>query len=237
MTPYLFGRLLEGLWVTLQLTVLGALLGLVFAFVAGLARLSTRKWVRAIAFAYTEIFRGFPALVLLFWLIFVVPQFGYALDTLVAGVLALALNIGAYAAEVVRGAVRSVPVGQTEAAIALNFTPSQRMRKVILPQAVVAMIPPFSNNLIELLKATALVSLVYISDLTFAGRLVRDTTGETATVYLGLLVGYGVVALAFTALMRYLERVAARSLGREVPPGIATRLFKGKRGNETVGVA
>ncbi|MFC4004849.1 ectoine/hydroxyectoine ABC transporter permease subunit EhuC [Prauserella oleivorans] len=225
MSSGLMAYVWEGLGVTLMLTVFGALLGLVFAFIAGLARSSDRKIVRGAAMVYTELFRGFPSLVLLFALIFIVPQFGYQLNTLFAGVLALALNIGAYAAEVVRGAVKSVPPGQIEAAVALNFTPMQRLRKVILPQAIVAMIPPFSNNLIELLKATSLVSLVYISDLTFAAQLIRASTGETTLVFLGLLVGYGLIALVLTTIMRLLERVAARSLGRTVPKG----LFAGKQ--------
>ncbi|OLT45167.1 ectoine/hydroxyectoine ABC transporter permease subunit EhuC [Saccharomonospora sp. CUA-673] len=220
MSAGLMAYVWEGLVVTLMLTVFGALLGLVFAFIAGLARSSDRKVVRGIAMVYTEVFRGFPSLVLLFALIFILPQFGFQLNTLFAGILALALNIGAYAAEVVRGAVRSVPPGQLEAAVALNFTPMQRMRKVVLPQAVVAMIPPLSNNLIELLKATSLVSLVYISDLTFAAQLVRASTGETTLVFLGLLVGYGLIALVLTTIMRLLERMAAKRLGRQVPKGI-----------------
>ncbi|MFF5987931.1 ectoine/hydroxyectoine ABC transporter permease subunit EhuC [Prauserella flavalba] len=223
MSSGLMSYVWEGLGNTLLLTVFGALLGLVFAFIAGLARSSERKWVRGIAMVYTEVFRGFPSLVLLFALIFIVPTFGYQLNPLFAGILALALNIGAYAAEVVRGAVKAVPPGQIEAAIALNFTPLQRLRKVILPQAVVAMIPPFTNNLIELLKATSLVSLVYISDLTFSAQLIRASTGETALVFFGLLVGYGVIALFFTAIMKLLERMAARALGRTVPSGFFGR--------------
>lgn len=223
MSAGLMAYIWEGLGITLMLTVFGALLGLVFAFVAGLARSSERTVVRGAAMVYTEVFRGFPSLVLLFALIFILPQFGYALNTLFAGILALALNIGAYAAEVVRGAVKSVPPGQLEAAVALNFTPMQRLRKVVLPQALVAMIPPFSNNLIELLKATSLVSLVYLSDLTFAAQLVRASTGETTLVFVGLLVGYGLIALVLTTFMRLLERLTARRLGRQVPKGLFSK--------------
>lgn len=218
--------MIEGLVVTLQLTIFGALLGLVFAFAAGLARLSKHKILRAMGFLYTEIFRGMSALIVLFWLIFVIPRFGYQLAPLFAGVLALALNIGAYGAEVVRGAVRAIPQSQLEAATALNFTPWQRTRKVVLPQAIVAMIPAFSNNLIELLKASALVSIVYLSDLTFGAQLVRASTQNTAGVFGGLLVAYGVIALIFTVLMRFLERRAAASLGRTVPPGMIARIFR-----------
>ncbi|WP_434445308.1 ectoine/hydroxyectoine ABC transporter permease subunit EhuC [Lentzea sp. E54] len=220
MSGGLWLRLLDGLLVTLQLTVFGALLGLVFAFAAGLGRLARRRVVRGLAFAYTEGFRGLPALVVLFWLVFALPGLGFQLDPLFAGVLALSLNIGAYGAEVVRGAILSVPVGQLEAATALNFTRWQRMRRIVLPQAAVAMVPPFGNLLIELLKATALVSLVYLQDLTFQGQIVRAATGDTAMTFLGLLVGYGVIALVLTILMRLVERRAAASVGRTVRPGL-----------------
>ncbi|SDG65770.1 polar amino acid transport system permease protein [Lentzea fradiae] len=220
MSGGLWLRLLDGLLVTLQLTGYGAVLGLLFAFAAGLARLSRHRVVRGIAFAYTEGFRGLPALVVLFWLVFALPGLGFQLNPLFAGVLALSLNIGAYGAEVVRGAVLSVPAGQIEAATALNFTRWQRMRRVVLPQAVVAMVPPFGNLLIELLKATALVSLVYLQDLTFQGQIVRAATGNTAMTFFGLLVGYGVIALILTILMRLVERRAAASLGRAVRPGL-----------------
>jgi len=213
-------RLLDGLLVTLQLTAYGAVLGLVFAFAAGIARLSSNRLVRGIAFGYTEAFRGLPALVVLFWLVFALPGLGFQLVPLFAGVVALSLNIGAYGAEVVRSAILAVPAAQLEAATALNFTPWQRMRLVVLPQAVVTMVPPFGNLLIELLKATALVSLVYLQDLTFQGQIVRAATGDTAMTFLGLLVGYGVIALVLTVLMRLLERRVAASVGRVARPGL-----------------
>jgi polar amino acid transport system permease protein len=223
-TPGLWQLLLDGLWITIQLTIGGAVLGLLFAFAAGLARLSDSRVLRGAAFVYTEAFRGLSALIVVFWLIFLVPQFGLQLLPVWAGILALALNIGAYGAEVVRGAVQSVPRSQLEAATALNFTPAQRMRKVILPQAFVAMIPPFSNNLIELLKATSLVSLVFIGDLTFAANIVRATLADTVLVYALLLAGYGALALLMTVGMRLLERRAAAALGRPAPPGMLRRL-------------
>ncbi|MFD0200352.1 MULTISPECIES: ectoine/hydroxyectoine ABC transporter permease subunit EhuC [Saccharothrix] len=214
MSAGLWLRLLDGLLVTLELTVLGAALGSVFAFAAGLGRLSARRVVRGVALVYTEGFRGLPALVVLFWLVFALPGLGLQLEPLFAGVLALSLNIGAYGAEVVRGAVLSVPTAQLEAATALNFTPWQRLRLVVLPQALVAMVPPFGNLLVELLKATALVSLVYLQDLTFQGQIVRAATGDTAAVFAGLLLGYGVIALVLTRLVKLVERRAAASVGR-----------------------
>ncbi|GGM35198.1 ectoine/hydroxyectoine ABC transporter permease subunit EhuC [Longimycelium tulufanense] len=226
MSAGLLRHLLDGLLVTLQLTIFGGALGLVFAVVAGLARLSRSRPVRALAFVYTEGFRGLPALVVLFWFVFALPRLGFQMLPLFAGVLALALNIGAYGAEVVRGAIRAVPNSQLEAATALNFTRWQRMRLVVFPQALVAMVPPFGNLLIELLKATALVSIVYIPDLTFQGQLVRAATGNTAMTFFGLLLGYAVIALAFTGFMRWVERRAATSVGRQPEPGLVTRMIR-----------
>lgn len=216
-------RLLDGAWVTVQVTALSAALGTGVAFTMGLGRLSKRRPVRWLAGAYIEFFRGTSALVQLFWLFFALPLFGVRLEPLTAGVLALGLNIGAYGAEVVRGAVKAVPRGQTEAAIALNMTTYHRLRYVVVPQAVVAMLPPFGNLLIELLKATALVSLITLSDLTFEGQILRASTGETANIFALVLVLYflmaGVITLAIRGLERRIapDRRARRALEKRAP--------------------
>lgn len=217
------GLLLEGAWFTIAIALGGAVLALVFGFAAGLARVSARKWLRTIGFIYVEFFRGAPVLVLAFWFIYALPQLGWQLAPAWAGMLSVGLNVGAYAAEVVRGAIRAVPVAQLEAATALNFTPAQRYRRIVIPQAFVAMIPPFSNNLIELLKATAVVSVVAIPELTFSGQLIRAGTGRSAAVLGGLLVGYGVIAVVFTVIMRLVERKAASSVGRRPAGGLWLR--------------
>ncbi len=198
--------LMKGAWVTVQVTAFATLLWVPMAVLAGLSRLSRRKSLRAIAGTYIEIFRGTSALVQLFWLFFALPLLGIRLTPLTAGVLALGLNIGAYGAEVVRKAVLAVPKGQKEAAIALNMTPLQRMSRVIFPQAVVAMLPPFGNLMIELLKSTALVSLITLSDLTFQGQLLRAATGQTAAIFSLILVIYFVMAYAITLIVRAIER-------------------------------
>jgi polar amino acid transport system permease protein len=208
------GLLLDGALFTIVIALGGAAIALVLGFAAGLARSSDKKWLRAIGFAYVEFFRGAPVLVLAFWFIYALPQLGWQMAPWWAGMLSVGLNVGAYAAEVVRGAVRAVPVGQLEAATALNFTRAQRNRRIVIPQALVAMIPPFANNLIELLKTTAVVSVVAIPELTFSGQLIRAGTGRSAAVLGGLLIGYGVIALVFTIIMRMVERRAAASVGR-----------------------
>ncbi|WP_406289050.1 ectoine/hydroxyectoine ABC transporter permease subunit EhuC [Embleya sp. NBC_00896] len=226
MTSGQFDLLLHGALNTVYLTLGGGALGLAFALAAGLARTAGSRVLRVVGACYVEIFRGLPTLVLAFWFVFVLPPLGWQLHQMWAGMLALGLNIGAYAAEVVRGAIKAVPRAQIEAAIALDFTRGQRIRRVVLPQAYVAMLPPLGNNLIELLKMSAVVSIVSIPDLTFNGQLIRMSSGETTLVFTGLLFGYALIALVLTTLMRALERHAARSLGRTPDPGPLRRVLR-----------
>lgn len=143
----------------------------------------------------------------MFWLVFALPMLGIQLTPMFAGVLALALNYGAYGSEAVRSSIQAVPKGQTEAAIALNMTPFQRMRRVVLPQAVVMMLPAFGNLLIELLKGTSLVSLIMLTDLTFKGMLLRTFDISRTPEILGLiLVMYFILAIMITLSVRWLER-------------------------------
>ncbi len=199
----------------MEITILAAILGAAMAFPMGVLRLSKRRLVRTLAGAYVEFFRGTSALVQLFWLFFVLPLAGIKLDPMTAGVLALGLNIGAYGAEVVRGAVQSVPHGQVEAAIALNMTEMQRMRRVVIPQALVAMLPPLGNLAIELLKLTSLVSLITLHDITFNAQTLRESVGHTTEIFAAVLLMYFVLASAISVGMRALERRVGR--WREAP--------------------
>lgn len=202
----------QGAWVTVTLTLMGSILALLVAFPAGLGRLSRRAPVRWLATAYIEFFRGTSIFVQLFWIYFVLPFAGITLTPMQAGVMALGLNVGAYGAEVVRGAVLAVPREQFEATVALNLTRFQRMRHVILPQALPLMLPTFGNNAIELLKATAIVSLISLTDMTFQAQVVRSQTGNTMVPFLTILVLYFLMALVISAGVRALERRVTRGL-------------------------
>jgi polar amino acid transport system permease protein len=204
--------ILQGAWVTAQLTVYGCALAFAFAFAAGLGRLSRYRLIRALATVYIEFFRGTSIFVQLFWVYFVLPLFGLTLTPLEAGVLALGLNVGAYAAEVVRGAILTVPKEQYEACTALNLTRWQGLRHIVLPQAFLVMLPTFGNNAIELLKGTAVVSLISLADLTFQAQVVRAQTGSTAFPFLTILVIYFLFALLISLVTRGLERRLARGL-------------------------
>ena len=206
------GLILKGAVVTIQLTVLGFGLAKVVAFVTGLCRLSRWWLLRAISLAYLEFFRGTSLFVQLFWMFFVLPLFGIPLTPMQAGVIALGLNVGAYASEVVRGAILSIPQEQTESCIALNLNAWQRLRYVILPQAFVIMLPTFGNNAIELLKATAIVSLIAISDMTFQAQIVRAQTGNTAVPFLVILSIYYIMSSLITFGSRALEKKVSEGL-------------------------
>lgn len=199
--------LARGLGNTLLITCGGCLLALLMSLVAGLGRNSHDVIVRFFTIGYIELFRGTSALVQLYWFYFALPLIlGIRLHAITVGILVLGLNIGAYGAEVVRSAIEAVPREQQEAAIALNMSSWQRMRFVILPQAIIMMLPPFGNLMIELLKSTSLVSMITLTDLTRAGLFLRDETHRTIEIFGVLLVIYFALSLVITAIVRWLER-------------------------------
>ncbi|WP_037957969.1 ectoine/hydroxyectoine ABC transporter permease subunit EhuC [Streptomyces violens] len=232
----LWELLLKGVWITVQLTVYSAALAAVVAFVIGLAR-AHRLWiVRFLSGAYFEIFRGTSALILMFWIFFVLPiGFGWQLVPMWAATLALGLSYGAYGSEVVRGAVNAVAPAQREAGIALSFSPAQQLRKIILPQAWPEMVPPFNNLLIELLKGTALVSIMGVADIAFGASLVRNATGQSAPVYTIILVMYFLLAFLLTRGMRVVERQAKAGIGQAPTKreGLRSKLSAGQVGDIT----
>jgi polar amino acid transport system permease protein len=214
---HFLGVLSQGLPPTIELTAGGILLATVISFVVGLANSNRHVAVRAIARIYVEGWRGTSELVQLFWIYFAVPLLlGFQIIPLWAGIFVLGLNYGAYGAEIVRGAVRSVASEQYEGAVALNFTPTQRMFRVILPQAVVEMIPSFCTLFIQLLKATAVVSLITVPELTYQAKqiLIPTFSGQTALILFVVLLMYLVLAVVITAVMRLVERTAAARIGR-----------------------
>ncbi len=208
--------LLEGAWVTVQLTFYSTILGAIIAFAFGIGKLSRNWFIKALSITFIEVFRGTSLLVQLFWLYFALPVFGQMigldlrLPAVVAGTLALSLNIGAYGAEVVRGAIQAVSPSQYEAAKALDFTPRQILWRIALPQATPEMMPSFGNLAVQNLKDTALVSLISLGDLAFRAEQIRNFTQDSTTVYTILLFMYFGMALVLTAIMKLLERSVGR---------------------------
>jgi polar amino acid transport system permease protein len=198
--------LFAGLLVTLQVTTGAAALALVMSFVGGLGRLSATPLLRWLAVGYIEVFRGTSALVQLFWVFFVLPFIGLELDALTAGIVVLGLHIGAYGSEVVRGAMQAVPRDQREAAEALNLSPIRTRWRVLVPQAIPIMVPSATNLLVELLKGTALVSLITLNELTFVAQTLRADTLRTTEIFGLVLLLYFAVAMVLVTGMRRLER-------------------------------
>jgi polar amino acid transport system permease protein len=209
------GRIVDGSLITLVQFVLATVVAVITALALGLMRHSNNLAVKSGATVYIEIFRGTSLLVQLFWIFFVLPLFGITLDKFIAGFLAVGLNMGAYGAELVRGAIIAVPKGQWEAAKAINMTPAQRMRRIILPQAFVIMLPPWGNLIIEILKGTALVALISVTDLMFQARQINISTFLSVQAFGTALIIYYVFArVLVTPFMRFFERVMARKIGK-----------------------
>lgn len=198
--------LFRGLGITVELTLAAAVLAFFISFLIGLGRLAKFKLIRIITGAYTEFFRGTSLLVQLFWVYFVLPLFNINLTAMQAGILILGLHFGAYGSEVVRSSILAVPKGQTETGIVLNMKPRQILWRIILPQAFLMMIPTFGNYLIELLKATAVVSLITLPDLMFQATMLQNTTLRTTESFGMVLLVYFCLAYPLTLGVRWVER-------------------------------
>lgn len=204
--------LIEGVRITLIVTALSALLAIIMSFAAGLGRDSRSLMIRVPAIIYIELFRGTSLLAQMFWLFFVLPAFGVELPAIACGVLAIGLCNGAYGSEIVRGALRAVPRGQSEAAVALNFSRAQSFRIVILPQAARVMAPLFGSLAIETLKGSSLVSLITLADLTFQAKNIILVHVNTTAVLSVVLVIYFVIALFISGGARRIERALSRGI-------------------------
>lgn len=199
--------LLRGALVTVEITACALLLGCVLGLLVGIGRLDPRrKSLYAVCTAYVAAIRGTPLLVQLFILFFGLPHFGLLLPAFVCGVLGLGVYSGAYVSEIVRGAIQSIDRGQTLAAQSLGMRPSAAMRHIILPQAVVRMIPPLGNEFIALIKNSALVSLLTIHDLMHEGQKIISVSYRSLELYLAIAAVYFALTGAVTLVLRHFEQ-------------------------------
>ncbi|WP_199039560.1 amino acid ABC transporter permease [Glycomyces salinus] len=209
-------RYAEPLWVTVQVTLGSAAVALFVAFGLGLMTSSKHLIVRTPARIVVEFFRGSSVIVQLFWFAYAMPQLlGFQFDyAIMVGIMALGLNYGSYSSEVVRAAIGAVPKGQWEAATALSLSPWTRTWRVVIPQAWPEMIPSLTSFAVMLLKASALVSMVSIIDLTAMANTIGRVPGNELLVQYGfLLVVYFILAWLIWSGMRLLERRAKRGIG------------------------
>jgi His/Glu/Gln/Arg/opine family amino acid ABC transporter permease subunit len=198
--------LAHGVVMTLQVSVVAAVLALAIGLAAGLASLSSSSLLRAAIRLYVEFIRGTPLLIQIFLVFFALPVIGIRLHEFWAGVVALALNAGAYIAEVVRGAVGSVEKGQTEAALSIGMTRQGALFWVLLPQAWRPMVPSLTNDLITLTKNSSLLSVISVYELTRAGQAIIATHFAPFEIFLLLALYYWALIGTLAWLSRRLER-------------------------------
>lgn len=195
-----FPFFVEAAWITIEISALALALGLVVAFLIAAAKMSRSVLLRAFGTAYVSLFRGTPCLIQLFVLYFGGPQVGINLEPFAAGVIGLGLNIGAYMAESIRGAVLSVDRGQTEAARSIGFSRLQTMRKVVLPQAARLMIRPLGVNAVALVKGSALVSTISVVELTYTAQRYIGSTYKPFEIF-------GVAAMLYMLIVYVVARI------------------------------
>ncbi len=198
--------ILRGALITLQLAVAAAVLGTILGLLVALVRLARVPLLAQYAQGYTEVFRGSPLLMQLFWIWFGLPLIGVPINGFAAAALGLTLNVGAYIAEIFRGGILAVPRGQTEAALATGMSYVQTMRFIILPQIVRSSLPPLIGQLISLVKDTSLASLISFQELMLMTQSIIDRTHKIFELYLGAAVVYFAICYPLSQLVRTVER-------------------------------
>jgi polar amino acid transport system permease protein len=243
---YLFDeRILEGLRVTIELTVIAMAIGIVLGMLLAVMRLSPNPLVSSGSWLYIWFFRGTPVLVqLLFWYnisalfpklalgipfgpAFVHPNVNTLITPFAAAILGLGLNEGAYMAEIVRAGIISVPEGQADAAQSLGMTRLQTMRRIVLPQAMRVIIPPTGNETISMLKTTALVSVIAVADLLFATEGIYSANFKPIPLLIVASIWYIVCTSVLYVGQYYLERYYGRGSSREQAGTLAGGVLRG----------
>jgi cystine transport system permease protein len=191
---------------TIPLALVSFALGLVLALVLALMRLSRRWWLSGIARAYISVVRGTPLLVQLFVIFYGLPSIGVVIDPWPSAVVAFSINVGGYAAEVIRAAIRSVPQGQWEAAYMIGMSHATALRRIILPQAARVSVPPLSNTFISLVKDTSLASLILVTELFRQAQKVAAFSQEFMLLYLEAALVYWVICLVLSTAQGSLEK-------------------------------
>ncbi|MCM6773217.1 amino acid ABC transporter permease [Nocardia sp. CDC159] len=199
---------------TLPLTAISFVIGLVIALLVALARMSTIWPLSAAARFYISIIRGTPLLVQLFIVFYALPQLGIVIDPFPAAIVAFSLNVGGYAAEVVRASILSVAHGQWEASQALGLSHVQTLGSIILPQAARIAVPPLSNTLISLVKDTSLASTILVTELLRVAQLAAAPTFDFFALYGVAAVYYWIICLILGFAQTRLETRLARHVAR-----------------------
>lgn len=208
--------LLEGTWLTLEVSALALLISVTLGTLSGWMRFARVPILAWVAQTHVTLTRGVPLLIQLSFVYYGLPTVGIQLESFPAGVLALGLYSAAYVSEIVRGGLNSVDLGQLEAARSLGLSGPQAMRHVILPQALVAILPPLGNEYISLILGSSLISAVALDDLTRQGGAIIAQTYRQFEVYTVLALVYFIITYSLTRVISALERRFLRGKRVEV---------------------
>jgi polar amino acid transport system permease protein len=209
-----FGYLMQAAATTIAISLAGIALGFAIGALVCAARVSQRPWLRRLGGAHISVFRGVPLLVQLLFIYYFLAEYGLDVPAIVAAVGALALSSAAYQAEILRGALNTLPRGQGEAATALGFTSLDIWRRILLPQAIRISIPPLINEFVLIIKASSLVSVVGIAELTRVSMNIATQTYRPLEAYLGGGLFYLAINLCLATLGALAERRLARAGAR-----------------------
>lgn len=191
---------------TIPLALISFAIGLVLALFVAIMRLSRNRIVSSIARIYISIIRGTPLLVQLFVIFYGLPSIGLTIDPWPSAIIAFSLNVGGYAAEVIRAAILSVHQGQWEAAYTIGMSRGRALRRVILPQAARVSVPPLSNTFISLVKDTSLASLILVTELFRQAQKIAAFTSEFMLLYLEAALIYWLICLVLSSGQSLLEK-------------------------------
>jgi len=206
--------LAEASVVTLQATLMGFVLALVLGLVFAVGRMAGPAWLRLTVAGVVEFVRSTPLLIQIFFLYYVMPDFGLTLDAMMAGVLALGLHYGAYCSEVYRAGLENVPKGQWEASLALNLSPLTTFKNVILPQAIPPIVPALGNYLVALFKETPLLSVIAVLELMQTAKILGSESFQYTEPITLVGLFFLVFSLVSAALIRRVEQRLTQRAGR-----------------------
>ncbi|MHA3683887.1 amino acid ABC transporter permease [Leucobacter sp. HY1910] len=199
--------LLTGLYYTLLVSIAGLIIGFALGAAAGVGRISTLKPLYWLSTMYVELFRGTPVLVQAIWIFFALPLIiNYTLPSVLAGIIVIGLNSGAYIAEIVRGAIQSVDKGQMEASRSLGMSKHTSMLHVIWPQAFKRMIPPLGNQFIISIKDTSILSVILVPELIFQGRMIAASHFNAVEIYTTVALFYLAITLTLSKALSITEK-------------------------------
>jgi len=206
-----FPILMQGAWTTIGITLCALVFSTLLGFFWALLRVSGVRWLAECSRYLTNMLRGIPIIVILFYLYFVMPEIGLELSAFQAGFIGLGLAYSAYMAEVFRSGIEAIDPGQNEAAHSIGMSRAMAMRRVVLPQALKVSLPPFSNNMIMMLKDSSQASIITVVELSMQGKLIAAATFNNANVFTLVAFMYLCLSLPLMGLAGWLERKYKRS--------------------------